>query len=81
MNFNPVIVDLSHFDDVEDWDAVKAFGILGVINKASEGPGMVDKTYAIRRKPALNRGILYGAYHFCGRAIRLPKPIIFSMWR
>ncbi len=34
MNFNPVIVDLSHFDDVQDWDAVKQFGILGVINKA-----------------------------------------------
>jgi len=64
VKFNPVIVDLSHFDDVQDWDAVKGFGILGVINKATEGPGMVDKTYAIRRKPTLDREILYGAYHF-----------------
>jgi lysozyme len=64
MKFNPVIVDLSHFDDVTDWNAVKSFGILGVINKATEGPGMVDKTYAIRRQPVLDRGILYGAYHF-----------------
>ena len=24
MQFNPVIVDLSHHDDVQDWDAVKA---------------------------------------------------------
>jgi len=45
-------VDLSHFDNVHDWDAVQKFGILGVINKATEGPGLVDRTYAIRRKPA-----------------------------
>ena len=64
MEFNPVIVDLSHFDDVQDWDAVKRFGILGVINKATEGPGLIDKTYAIRRAPSRQRGILYGAYHF-----------------
>ncbi len=31
MEFNPVIVDLSHFDNVQDWNAVKEFGILGVI--------------------------------------------------
>jgi lysozyme len=64
MVIKPVVVDLSHYDDVTDWDAVKAFGILGVISKASEGPGMVDKTYAIRRQPCAARGILYGAYHF-----------------
>jgi len=64
MDFNPVIVDISHFDDVQDWDRVKRFGILGVINKATEGPGMVDRTFAIRRKPAADHDILYGAYHF-----------------
>ena len=64
MDFNPVIVDLSHFDDVQDWNAVKGFGILGVINKATEGLGMTDKTFAIRRKPAADQGLLYGAYHF-----------------
>src|SRR5262249_6596272 len=64
MQFNPVIVDLSHFDDVQDWDAVKAFGILGVINKATEGPGLVDRTYAIRRGRPRQRGLTYGAYHF-----------------
>jgi len=60
---NPVIVDLSHFDDVQDWGAMKAFGILGVINKATEGPSMIDKTYATRRTAALDHDILYGAYH------------------
>src|SRR5271169_4925153 len=64
MDFNPVIVDISHFDDVQDWNAVKKFGILGVINKATEGLGMIDKTFSIRRKPAADHGLLYGAYHF-----------------
>ena len=64
MKFNPVIVDLSHFDAVQDWNAVKKFGILGVINKAKEGLGMIDKTFSIRRKPATDHGLLYGAYHF-----------------
>jgi lysozyme len=64
MQFNPVIVDLSHHDNVRDWDAVQAFGILGVINKATEGKGLTDKTYAIRRNPAREHGLQYGAYHF-----------------
>jgi lysozyme len=64
MQFNPVIVDLSHFDDVQDWDAVKGFGILGVIDKATEGAGLIDKFYKIREKPVRQRGMLYGAYHF-----------------
>ena len=64
MILTPNVVDLSHYDNVTDWDAVKAFGILGVINKATEGPGMVDKTFAIRRGPCAQRDILYAAYHF-----------------
>jgi lysozyme len=61
--FNPVIVDLSHFDDVRDWDAAKTFGILGIIHKATEGTDKIDETYAIRRTSALDYDILYGAYH------------------
>jgi lysozyme len=64
MKFNPVVVDLSHFDDVQDWNAVKDFGILGVINKATEGAAGTDKTYAVRRKPARDHGMHYGAYHY-----------------
>jgi GH25 family lysozyme M1 (1,4-beta-N-acetylmuramidase) len=64
VNLKPNVVDLSHYDNVTDWDAVKAFGILGVINKATEGPGMADRTFAIRRPEAAKRGILFGAYHY-----------------
>jgi hypothetical protein len=63
MQFNPVVVDLSRFDDVQDWDAVKRYGILGVINKTTEGPGLIDHTFAARRRPVRERGIHYGGYH------------------
>lgn len=64
MNINPIVVDLSHYSSVRDWHAVKAAGIRGVINKATEGPGMVDSTFAIRRGPVAAAGLLYGCYHF-----------------
>ena len=64
MNINPIVVDLSHFQNVRDWTAVHAAGIRGVINKATEGPGLVDRTFAIRRAPVAAAGLLYGGYHF-----------------
>jgi len=61
---NPLVVDLSHYDDVADFDAVKAAGIAGIIHKATEGVSFADKLYANRRGPALDAGLLWGAYHF-----------------
>jgi GH25 family lysozyme M1 (1,4-beta-N-acetylmuramidase) len=61
---NPLVVDLSHYDDVVDFGAVKAAGIAGIIHKATEGVGFIDKLYADRRGRALGVGLLWGAYHF-----------------
>lgn len=60
----PKIIDASHYDDLQDIAKVKDAGIRGWINKATEGPGMVDKTFAIRRPVVLGAGLKYGAYHF-----------------
>src|SRR5882757_5299544 len=62
---NPRVVDLSHWDDVQDKfaGAVK-FGIWGVINKTTQYVGNHDKSFDWRRKPAADAGLLYGAYHF-----------------
>ena len=58
-------LELSHSDDVQDGFAgAVAFGIKGIVNKATEGPGMIDKTFAIRRPVAAKAGLLYGGYHF-----------------
>jgi GH25 family lysozyme M1 (1,4-beta-N-acetylmuramidase) len=49
---NPLVVDLSHHNDVADFGKVKAAGIAGIIHKATEAIGFVDNMYAVRRDPA-----------------------------
>ena len=58
------VVDLYRGDVVADWTAVRAAGVLGVIHKATQGVGYVDRTYALRRDDARSAGLLWGAYHF-----------------
>jgi lysozyme len=64
MLIKPMVIDISHYEIVSDWAKVKQFGIAGVINKVTEGPGMIDKTFAQRRREVKDYGFLYGAYHF-----------------
>ena len=59
-----VVVDLSHHNTSVDFKKLKAGGVVGVIHKATEGTGFVDKMYAPRRQMALAEGLLWGAYHF-----------------
>jgi lysozyme len=63
MTLNAVI-DLSHFNDVTDWPAVKAAGIVGVLHKATEGTAYVDPKYFDHRAQAQAAGLWWGAYHF-----------------
>jgi lysozyme len=60
----PVVIDIYHGDPVLDFAKVKAFGVVGVIHKASQGGAVVDQSYASRRKLALAAGLKWGAYHF-----------------
>lgn len=59
-----VVIDLSHFNEVSDFNVVKADGIVGVIHKATEGIRDVDPKYLERRGEALAAGLWWGAYHF-----------------
>src|SRR5262245_54414168 len=58
------VVDLSHWDPADDYEAVRADGILGVIYKATEGQGYTDPTYVTQQHAAKAAGLLWGAYHF-----------------
>jgi lysozyme len=60
----PLVIDIYYGDQVQDFARTKAFGIVGVIHKASEGTGFSDKLYAPRRKLATDLGMKWGAYHF-----------------
>ncbi len=59
-----VVIDLSHFNNVTDFNAVKSAGIIGVIHKATEGINYTDSHYLSRRSQALAAGLYWGAYHF-----------------
>lgn len=75
MNIHPKVIDLSHWDDVEDKfaGAVHA-GMKGIINKVTEGYGSVDHSFGWRRQPAKDAGLLYGAYHFL-RPGQIPRQV------
>lgn len=71
MDVNLKVLDLSHHNvgpggngDPIDFHAIYAFGIRGIIHKASQGVGFVDRMYAERREAAREAGLLWGAYHF-----------------
>lgn len=61
---SPLVIDIYHGDPVQDFSKTRASGILGVIHKATQGGGIVDQSYASRRKLALAAGLKWGAYHF-----------------
>ena len=58
------VIDISHHNNVANFQQVKDNGILGVIHKATQGRTFVDAKYHNRRQRALDAGLLWGAYHF-----------------
>lgn len=59
------VIDISHHNGTRlRFDKAKADGIIGVIQKATQGEGYVDATYKTNKKAALSAGLLFGAYHF-----------------
>jgi lysozyme len=64
MSIHPMVVDIYHGDTVTDLKATHAFGIRGVIHKATEGLHVTDQLYGARRKLAADAGMLWGGYHF-----------------
>src|SRR6516162_2259715 len=76
VEINPLVVDLSHHNDVADFGKVKAAGYAGIIHKATEAIGFVDNMYAIRRDGAMDAGLLWGAYHFL-RPVSIPAQVDF----
>lgn len=61
----PRVIDIYHLTscNAESFKRAKAAGLWGVIHKASQGT-RPDPKYALRRKWALDAGLLWGGYHF-----------------
>ncbi|AEJ02132.1 glycoside hydrolase family 25 [Nitrosomonas sp. Is79A3] len=64
MSIINVVVDISHHNGQVDFAKVKASGVVGVIQKSTQGQSSIDRTYDANRKAALKEGLLWGAYHF-----------------
>ena len=63
-NINLRVVDLYHLDNVTSFQQAADSGLWGVIHKATTGATGQDDEYAKRRQPALDAGLLWGAYHW-----------------
>lgn len=61
---NPIVIDVSHWQNTVDFKKVKAGGTVGVILKATEGTAYTDPTYASRRHQALDAGLCVATYHY-----------------
>src|SRR5262245_51669933 len=61
---NRKVLDLSHHNSITSCDTIVGAGIVGIIHKATQGTGFVDDQYLSRARDALNRGLMWGAYHF-----------------
>ena len=59
------VIDLSHHNGTRlRFDKAKADGIIGVIQKATQGEAYVDPTFKKNRDAVLEAELLFGAYHF-----------------
>jgi lysozyme len=61
---NSPVVDLSHWNTVTDWHAIKRSGVIGVIHKFSQGTGYRDPMFDEARAGCKAAGLLFGRYHF-----------------
>ena len=59
-----VVIDLSHHNGRVNLVKARADGVIGVIQKATQGGTFVDPTYEQNHTQASNAGVLWGAYHF-----------------
>jgi lysozyme len=59
-----VVIDVSHWQTITDWQAIYNDGIRAIIHKATQGLTHVDTQYQARRASAQGVGLLWGAYHF-----------------
>lgn len=58
------VIDLSHHNKVSSFAKVAESGILGIIQKATQGATFADPTFTSNRKGAAGANLLFGAYHF-----------------
>ena len=64
MAYTNAVIDISHRNGALDLSIAQHAGILGVIQKATQGTTFTDPTYQPNFGQAQQLGLLWGAYHF-----------------
>lgn len=64
MSHAVVVLDISHYQDTPDFDALAAEGIVAICFKATEGTSYVDDTFRDRYNAAVDAGLGVFTYHF-----------------
>jgi lysozyme len=57
-------IDVSHHQELIDWQKVRKSGVRFAFIKASEGEGFIDPMYEQNLRGAVDASILPGSYHF-----------------
>lgn len=57
-------IDVSHHQDVIDWDKVAGTGVVFAFLKATEASTLVDRQFSFNWKETKKNGIVRGSYHF-----------------
>ena len=57
-------MDVSHYENIIDWDKVKGHGLSFVYIKATDGDDIQDAQFKANWEGATKAGLLKGAYHF-----------------
>jgi lysozyme len=61
---HPKCIDISHWQDFPDFEAVRAAGVIAMIHKATEGTGYTDPNRAKNCSAAVAAGIKVCTYHW-----------------
>jgi lysozyme len=64
MAYTNAVIDISHNNGTLDLSIAQSAGIVGVIQKATQGTNFADPTYQRNYAQARGLGLLWGAYHF-----------------
>jgi lysozyme len=58
------VIDLSHHNTIASYKKIAADGVLGVVQKATQGFTFKDPTFKKNKAGVTGEGMLFGAYHF-----------------
>ncbi len=55
MEYSNCVIDISHWQKITNFDAIRNDGIVGVIHKATESMGYIDAKYQNRKNKLLEK--------------------------